>query len=70
MPPLEVGFAVFELDGGELPLQHRDEEVPAAAGRLQEAGVNAFSLVLDEVEHRLDHPRRSEHLSMIGDAFL
>jgi hypothetical protein len=26
--------------------------------------------VLDEVKHRLDHPRRSEHLPMVGDAFL
>jgi hypothetical protein len=27
-------------------------------------------LALDEVEHRFDHPRRSEHLPVVGDAFL
>jgi len=37
--------------------------------RLQEAGVDALGLALDEIEHRFDHPRRSEHLPVVGDTF-
>ena len=70
VPLLELGLSELEFDGGELPLQNPDEEVPAPARRLQEAGVDALGLALDEVEHRLDHPRRSEHLPVVGDAFL
>ena len=70
VPPLEVGLAELEFDGGELALQDRDEEVAAPARRLQEAGVDALGLALHEVEHRLDQPRRSEHLPVVGDAFL
>ena len=46
VPLLEVGLPVLEFDGGELALQNLDEEVPAPARRLQEAGVNALGLVL------------------------
>ncbi len=68
VPLLEVGLPELEFDGGELALQDPDEEVPAPARRLQEAGVNALGLVLDQVEHRLDHPRRGEDLPVVGDA--
>ena len=68
VPPLKVGLPVLEFDGGELALQDPDEEVAAPARRLQEAGVNALGLALDEVEHRLDHPRRGEDLPVVGDA--
>jgi hypothetical protein len=68
VPPFEVRFAVLEFDGGELALQHPDKKVAAAAGRLQETGVDALGFILDEVEHRIDHPRRSEYLSVIGNA--
>ena len=57
-------------DRGELALQDPDEEVPAPAGRFQEARIKALGFVLDEVEHRLGHPRRSEHLPVVSDAFL
>ena len=67
VPLFKVGLPELEFDGGELPLQDADEEVPAPARRLQEAGVNALGLVLDEVEHRLDHPRGSEYLPVVGD---
>ena len=70
MPPLEVGLAVLEFDGGELAPQDRHEEVAAPAGRLQEAGVDALGLVLHQVEHRLDHPCRGEDLPVVGDALL
>ena len=70
MPPLEVGLAELELDGGELALQDLHEEVAAPARRLQEAGVDALGLVLDQVEHRLDHPRGGEDLPVVGDALL
>ena len=56
MPLFKVGLPELEFDGGELALQDPDQEVPAAARRLQEAGVNALGLGLDEVEHRFDHP--------------
>ena len=69
VPLLEVGLPELEFDGGELALQNLDEEVAAPARRLQEAGVDALGLVLDEVEHRLDHPRRGEDLPVVGDAF-
>ena len=68
VPPLEVGLPELEFDGGELAPQDPDEEVAAPARRLQEAGVNALGLVLDEVEHRLDHPRGGEDLPVVGDA--
>ena len=67
MPPLEIGFAIFEFHGGELALQDSDEEIPAPARRFQKAGVNAFGFALDEVEHRLDHPRGGEYLPVVGD---
>ena len=70
VPPLKVGLPELEFDGGELALQDLNEEVPAPARRLQEAGVDALGLVLDEVEHRLDHPRGREDLPVVGDAFL
>ena len=70
VPFLEIGLPELEFDGGELALQNLHEEVAAPARRLQEARVDALGLVLHEVEHRLDHPRRSEHLPVVGDAFL
>lgn len=68
MPSFEVGSSELEFDRSELALQDPDEEVPAPARRLQEAGVNALGLALDEVEHGLDHPRGREHLPVVGDA--
>ena len=69
MPPLEFGLAELDFDGGEFSLQDADEEVPAAAGWLQETRVDAVCLVLDQVEHGFDHPRRGEHLTVVGNAF-
>ena len=68
MLPLEVRLAVLEFHGGELAPQDLHKEVAAPARRLQEAGINAFRLVLHQVEHSLDHPRRGEHLPVVGDA--
>jgi len=34
VPPLEVGFTVLDLHGGELTPQNLDEEIPATARRL------------------------------------
>jgi hypothetical protein len=70
VPLFEVGPPELEFDGSELPLHNPDQEVPTSAGRLQKAGVNALSLALDEVEHCFDHPRRSEHLPMVGNPLL
>ena len=70
MPLFEVGLPVLEFDGGKLALQDPDEEVPAPARRLQEARVDALGLALDEVEHRLDHPRGSEYLPVVRDTFV
>ena len=67
VPLFEDGLTEFDFDGSELTLQDPDKEVPASACRLQEAGVNALCLSFDEVKHRLDHPRRSENLSVVGD---
>ena len=50
------------------PRLDADEEVATAARRFQETRVNPLGLALDEVKHRLDHPRRSEHLPMVSDA--
>ena len=67
MPLFKVGLPVLEFDRSELALQYPDKEVPAPAGRLQKARINALGLTLDEVEHRLDHPRWREHLPVVGD---
>ena len=68
MPPLEVGLLKFEFDGGELPLQDRHEKVSAPADRLQEAGVDPLGFVLNEIQHRLDHPLGGEYFTMVGDS--
>ncbi len=68
MPLVEVGWAILEFDGGEFALQNPNKEVPAPAGQLQEARVNALGLTLDKVEHGLDHPPRREDLPVVGDA--
>lgn len=47
----------------------RSQKVSAAARRFQKSGINTLGFVLDEVEHRLNEMRRSEHLSVVGDAF-
>jgi len=70
MPLFKAGLPELEFDGGELAPQHLDEEVPAPAGRLQEAGVNPLALSFDEIEHRLDHPRGGEHLPVVSNALL
>jgi len=65
----EVGLSKLEFDRSEFAQQDPDEEVPATTRRLQKARVNALGLALDEVEHRLDHPRGGEHLSVVGNTF-
>ena len=65
---LAIGLLELEFDCGELALQYPDKEVSAPASGLQKAGVNALGLALDEVEHRLNHPRRGEYLPVVGDA--
>src|SRR5439155_16007738 len=67
MPPLELRLSELTLDGRELTAQDVDEEVPTPACRLQEAGVYTLAFFLYEIEHRLDHPWRCEHLTMVGD---
>ena len=67
---LEIGPPELEFDGTELSLQNESEKVTAAARWLEEAGIDTLGFVLYEVEHRLDHPRRSKYLPMVGDAFL
>ncbi len=49
-PVQELGFGVW------------DKAIAIATSRLQESGINPCRLALHEVEHRLDHPRRGEHL--------
>jgi hypothetical protein len=51
-------------------LQNESEKVTAAARWLEEAGIDPLGFGLHEIEHRLDHPLRSKHLPMVGDAFL
>ena len=68
VPLLEIGLAVFEFHGGELAPEDLDEEVAVPARRLQNARVNALRLALDQVEHRLHHPCRGEHLPVVSDA--
>ncbi len=69
MLPFKIGLSELGFDDGELSLKDANEEVPAPASRHQEEGNDALRLVLHEVEHRFDHPRRSGHLPMVGDAF-
>ena len=66
----KVGLLELKFDGGELASQYLDKEVPAPASRFQKAGIDPLGFSLDEVEHRLDHPRGGEHLPVINDAFL
>ena len=67
---LEVGLTELELDRSQLPLEDAHEEVAAAAGGFEEPRVDALALGLHEVEHGIDHPGRSEHLSVSCDALL
>jgi len=68
MTLFKVGFPKFEFDGSELPLQDADKEVPAPARRFQEAGVDPLSLILHQIEHRLDHPRWGKDFPVVGNA--
>jgi len=68
VPPLEIGFAVFEFHSGEFAPEDLDKEVAVAARRFQKARVNALGFALHEVEHGLDHPRGGENLPVVGDA--
>ena len=61
---------VAEAFGGKLSLEDGDEEVAAAAGGLEEAGVEALGFVGHELEHGLDEPGRGKDLPMVGDALL
>ena len=70
MTPLEVTLAVPGVDRRELALQNWDEEVTGAARRFEEAGIDALRLGLHEIEHRLNHPRGREHLTVVGHARL
>lgn len=70
MRALERRGTVLEFYGGQLAPQDLHEEVPATAGGLEEARVDALALVLDEVEHRLDHPCRCEDLVVVSHPFL
>jgi hypothetical protein len=54
----------------EFEVQHAHEEVAAAAGGLEEAGVDALGFVGHELEHGLDEPGRGKDLPMVGDALL
>jgi len=70
VPPLEVGLAVLEFHGSQLAPQDLHEEVAAAARRFQEPRVDALRLAFHQVKHRLDQPRRGEHLPVVGNALL
>ena len=58
-----------ELDfhRGELAFQSLNDEVAAAKGGLQKAGVNALGFALDQIEHGLDHPLGRENLTVVGN---
>ena len=63
---LEIaGLAIFGFHRGELALEDRHDEIPAAASGLQKARVDALRLAFDQIEHRLDQPRRGEYLAVI-----
>src|SRR3546814_19130066 len=70
MPLLEIRLAVFCLDGSELALEDRHEEISAAASRLEEARVDALSISFDQIEHLFDKPWRREYFAVIGDTLL
>src|SRR3546814_9763356 len=70
MPLLEIRLAVFCLDGSELALEDRHEEISAAASRLEEARVDALGLSFDQIEHLFEKPWRREYIAVIGDPLL
>ncbi len=70
MVALEVTLAISVMDGREFALQNWHQEVPRTAGRLKEPGVDALRLVLDEVQHRVDHPFRCKDLAVVGNPSL
>ena len=67
MTLLEFRFPEFLLHTRQLAKEHLDEEVPAPAGGLKKPGIDALGLVLDQVEHRFDHPGRREDLTVVGN---
>ena len=70
MPLFEVRLAIFQLNCSQLALQDRDEEIAAAACRLQKSGIDPLGLAFDQVKHLLDEPGRREDFAMISDALL
>ena len=67
MPPGWIA-SVALIDGQQLAAEHFDEEVAGAAGGFEESGLDAFALVLNEIEHVIDEAGRGENLSVIDDA--
>ena len=70
VPPCpKVGLSELEFNRSEFALQDSDKEIPAAARRFQEARVKPLGLALNEVKHRIDHPRGCEHLAVVCYSF-
>jgi len=67
---LEVARAIPGADGRQLALEDGHHEVARATRRLQEAGIDPLGLGTNQVKHRLDQLRRSEHLTVVRHTLL
>ena len=65
---VELRLAVAVFNDSKFPLQNRSQEVSVSASRFKEPGVNAFGLVLHQIEHRIDLALASQHLAVVRDA--
>ena len=65
---LEFGGAVGVTRGygGHLATQDFDKEIAVATGWFEETAVDAFRLVLHQIEHRVHLTRVGEHLTMVS----
>src|SRR5579864_4404182 len=62
---LRRAFAVPALDNVQLSLEDFGQEIAVAAGRLQEAGIDALRFLLHEVEHGIDFARAGQDLAVL-----
>ena len=67
---LELVLSIPGLTGGEFAAQYLLQESAFTAGWLEDASIDAFGLVLDQVEHVVDHPRWCEYLAVVSNALL
>ncbi len=68
--PFKLALPVALAHYGQLSPKDLGQELPVAAGRLQETRVDPLGLVLHQVKHRIHFPLRGKHLPVVRNPLL